>query len=286
MDSMTDILSDKEPEKQEVVEAPAEAPPIEAEKSEVELPQSRRKAHLAKEYEAQGRDPATGQFIPKDAPKEEVKAEVKAEPKVEAKPEVKAPQQEMTEKERGFLRGLEEERRKRQELERQIAEIKKAQPQPEKKTFWDDPEGHLAEHDKKQDARERGIILNVSERLARSRYADFDQNIAAFSELLNSPSGAAVQAQFISSQDPAELAYKIGKHHRELKEVGSIDDLRAKIEKETRAKLEAEYKTKQEEFEKARAALPSSLSDVKGATKQHTPVFKGPTPFEDILKLK
>ena len=109
MESMTDILAEKEPEKPvEEVKTESEVP---QEPVEVERVQSRRKQHMAKEYEAQGRDPETGQFIPKEP---EVKEEVKPEVKAEVKPEVK--KEELTDKERGFLRGLEEERRKRQEL--------------------------------------------------------------------------------------------------------------------------------------------------------------------------
>lgn len=279
-ETMSDILSDKEPEKPEtpVTETPPETP-----EAEVEKAVSRKRAHQAKEFAAQGRDPETGQFVQKEA---EEKA--KEEPKVEAKPEAKpeAKREEFTEKEKAFLKTAQEERQKRQELERRLAELEKAKPKEEgeKKTFWDDPEGHLKAHEEKIAARERNLSLNVSERLARSKYEDFDEKIAVFAEILQTPAGPGVHAQFIAAPDPAEFAYKLGKQTKELRDAGSVDDLKAKLEKEIRVKLDAEYKAKHEELEKQRRELPSSLSDVKGASKRTVPVWSGPTPFEEILK--
>lgn len=274
---LDDVLSDKEPEK---VEVPAEAPPtVEAEK---EAKRAKRKEHQEKEFAARAegegkvRDPVTGQFVPKEAPKEEPKVEVKPELKPEPKAE---PKQEFTERERAFLKAAEEERRKRQELEKRIAESK---PKEEPKAFWDDPEGHLKKFEENFEKRAVNIKLDTAEAIARSRHPDFDEKVAVFAELLQTSPG--LHAQWMQSVDPAEFAYRTGKQTLEIREAGSLDDLRKKIEKETREKLEAEYKGKQEELEKQRAALPKSLSDVRGAAKQNQPVFTGPTPLESVLK--
>jgi len=95
-----------------------------------------------------------------------------------------------------------------------------------------------------------------------------------------------LHAQWLQSPDPAEFAYKLGKHTKELRDVGSIDNLRAKIEKETRLKLEEEFKKKREELEKQRQELTPSLSDVRGAARRTNPVFTGPTPLDAILSDK
>lgn len=272
METFEDIL--KEPEKQEVTEAP----PEKTEVVEEEKPQSRRKAHQTREWTEQGRDPETGQYVAKEekevkeAP--EVKAEVKEQPKVE-----------FSEKEKALLRNMEEERKKRQALEAELAQYrqkKEPEKQEEKKTFWDDPEGHFKTVEQRIAQRELAMTLKVSEQLARSKYPDFDDKISVFAEDLKTVPG--LHAQWLASPDPAEFAYKHGHRVKELREVGDLDKYREKIEKETRAKLEAEFKAKQEAFEKQRAALPPSLSDVKGAAKQNAPVWTGPTPFSDILK--
>lgn len=288
--SLDDILSDKEPTKPEA-EALAEEPKGEAtDKPEIERATSRRAEHRKREFSAQGRDPDTGQFVTKDEAKPETKvAEVPAADKptdaaktVEKQADKPAAptQPEYTERERAFLRGLEEERRKRQELERKLGE----KPAEEKK-FWDDPDGVLKSHE--QRLREIAVQtkLSTTEAIARSKYTDFDDKIAAFGELMQQTPGLA--QQWLASVDPAEYAYKTGKNHIELRQAGNLDALREKIVKETEAKvrvqIEAEFKAKQEALERDRAALTPSLSDVRGAAPQSRAVFTGPTPMNDIL---
>jgi hypothetical protein len=274
-----------------VVETPvAEAPPVEAEKPEKNEYSNRRRDLQRKEWAAQGRDPETGQFIPKpkEEPKaEEPKTEVKAEPKVEVKQEHK--REEFTEKERAFLRAAEEERRKRQDLERRLAELEKPKPaQEDKKTFWDDPEGHLKSFEtsleQKLTQREMNVKLATAEAIARTKYKDFDDNVQEFAQALQATPG--LRESWLAAPDPAEFAYRFGERTRMIREAGSLDSLREKIEKETRAKLEAEYKAKQKELEAQREALTPSLSDVRGAAKREQPVYTGPTPLDDILKGK
>ena len=195
----------------------------------------------------------------------------------------------MTEKERALLRAAEDERRKRQALEAELAKARgaaPAQPGAEKK-FWDDPDGALKTFEQKQAQRETTLVLNVTERLARARYSDFDEKLTKFSEMVQATPGLA--QQWLASPDPAEFAYKTAKGHMEFQQYGSLDKMRAEIEAkaraEERAKVEAEFKARQEEAERKRAELPGSLSDVRGAaTRQNAPVFNGPTPMTDILK--
>ena len=241
---------------------------------------SERKKLQRKEWEAQGRDPETGQFIKKEEPKEEVKTEVKVEPKVEQKKE------EFTDRERAFLRATEEERRKRQDLERRLAELEKPKEKTvEKKSFWDEPDARLKATEDNVEQRlsqkELNIILRTSEMIARSKYKDFDEKIEEFAAVLQKTPG--LHAQWIASQDPAEFAYRTGEKTKLLKDAGSIDEYKAKLEVELRQKLEAEYKAKEEEFNKKRAELPGSLSEVKGVAKQQRSVFTGPTPLDAVL---
>ena len=285
--SMDDILKDKPEVVKDPVEKQQEVRNEEKADASKEYTSTRKK-HQAKEYEAQGRDPDTGQFVQKEEPKAEVKEvpkeEVKAEVKVEPKPA--AVQQELTDKERGFLKGLEEERRKRQGLERDIAEMKAKQTAPPAeaaKGFWDDPEGTLKKHRDEMANMATNTRLQTAELIARSAHPDFDEKIAVFEEILQQTPG--VYAQWIASPNPAEFAYKMGKNHKELRDAGDIDTLRANIEKETRIKLEAELKAKAERLEKERAAIPPSLSDVRGAASTaNRPVWTGPPSLEEILK--
>ena len=123
--------------------------------------------------------------------------------------------------------------------------------------------------------------MQMAEFIARQKHTDFDEKIAVFAEVLKQTPGLA--QQWLAFPDPAEFAYSLGKNHMELQQAGSIDGLRAKIEKETRIKLEEELKLKAEAMAKERAALPPSLSEAhsKGVNK---PVWGGVPSMDDILK--
>ena len=300
--SMDDILSGKEPEKVAPVEAPKE-PTVEArapldipklgdrplpEEPKVERPLSRRAAHRDKEQAAQGRvrDPETGQFAPKEEPEKEV-VEVKAEPaKEEPAKTVAAPQQEFTDKEKAFLRAAQEERGKRQELERRLAALEANKPAAGSTTeppkgFWDDPEAAL-ERQKTEIRNEiTSARLRTAEFIARQKYKDFDDKVKVFADVLQKTPG--LHFQWLNAPDPAEFAYSLGKNHLELQEAGSIEGLRAKVEKEVRLKLEGELKEKAEKLAKERAALPPSLSEARstGVNKQ---VWGGVPSMDEILK--
>lgn len=304
--SMDDILDDKKPAEpaapapapekaaEPALESPKldDKPPPEAPK--VERPLSRKKQWQDREQDAQGRvrDPDTGQYVAKEekkaetAPTKEPPAEpAKPEP---AKPAVAAPQQEFTDKEKAFQRAMLEERGKRQELERRLAAIeaaKGAAPAEAPKTFWDDPEAALAKHRAEIRTEATNARLQTSEFIARQKHQDFDEKVATFEKILQQTPGLA--QQWLASPDPAEFAFTTGKNHLELEQAGSIDQLRAKIEKETEArvrlKLEAELKEKAEVLARERAALPPSLSDARstGANKH---VWGGVPSMDDILK--
>lgn len=305
-DSLEDILSDKEPEKpapEQKPESKQESLPLETEvvkdpveKQQIERNTSKRKAWQDREQDAQGRvrDPQTGQFLPKEAAKEEPKAEPKAaepktEVKVEPKAEVKPPPQELTAKEQAFLKAATDERNKRQELERRLAAIESAKPKEPEKGFWDDPNAALAKHRQEVEQVTVNARLNTAEMIARSRHPDFDEKIVRFQQILErSPDKGGFAQQWLSSPDPAEYAYTVAKNHMEMEQVGNLDGLRAKIEKETearvRATVEAENKAKDERLRQERAALPGTLSEARGTTGNRAPVWGGPTTLDDILK--
>lgn len=288
--SLDDVLNEKaKPEKpavesvKDLVEQAQEPVAAEPEKAEVDRPKSLRAEHRKKELIAQGRDPETGQFV-----KEEIKEEVKT--KVEVKKEPEKPIEELTVKEKAAFAAVADERRKRQELERRLAEL---QPKPAAaetpKAFWDDPEGALKRHETAIAQTALNTRLQTAELIARNKYQDFDEKIARFSELVSNTPGLA--PQWLNSPDPAEFAYRTAKNHMELQDAGSLDQMRSDIEKRVRAeertKVEAEFKAKAEALEKERAALPGSLSDVRGVSSQRAQsVWGGPTSLDEILKGK
>ncbi len=247
--SMVDILEDKKPEApiEPAEPAPAAEPEAaaraEADEQRKEDYKSRRNKARDKEAIAQGkvRDPDTGQFVSLKAdpaaatpaaPAPDPKAAEAA--KAEAPKPAAAPQQDLTDKEKAFLRAVQEERGKRQELERRLAALEsgKTQPSPPAeapKTFWDDPEARLAAH--RQEIEQVGINtrLHTAEMIARSRHPDFQDKVTVFQDFLakaTPPQQAALVNHWMGSPDPAEYAYNFGKNHIELQQVGSLDALR------------------------------------------------------------
>lgn len=298
--SMDSILND-EPQKRPEAEAPAVEPAAPepdaaaketAEEQRREEYKSKRNKARDKEAIAQGkvRDPDTGQFVspPKDAKAAEpAKAEEPAKAAEPAKPAAPAAP-EFTDKEKAFLRAAQEERGKRQELERRIAAMEAGKPKEPEKGFWDDPEGALAKHEQKLQMAITGQHLKTSETIARTRYTDFDEKVAKFAELAQTVPGLG--QQMIASADPAEFAYKTAKNHMEIQEAGGLDAMRTKmeadIETKVRTRLEAELKAKADALAADRAALPESLSQARatgGATK---PVWSGPPSMDSILNDK
>ena len=295
--SLADVLNDKIPVLVPPTEAAPEAEPAapehaEAQKvSEENRPVSTRKRHRAKEDAARKegeppRDPETGKFATdktSDKPAEEKPAEA-AKPAEVAKPAVAPAQNDMTDKERAFLRAAQEERQKRQELERRLAAMEK--PAEPAKQFWDDPDGNINTIRNEMQTLALNTRLNTAESIARSKYTDFDDKMAVFKEVVQrSP---WLVGDMLNSPDPAQFAYTTAKNHLELQQMGNMDAIKAQVEKDTearvRAKIEAEYKEKADAAARAREALPGSLSDARGSSNPSRPVWNGPTPLADILK--
>lgn len=275
------ILNDKPIETPSDPVEPGDAAPAEGQEAELrDEYQSRRKALQEKEWTAQGRDPQTGQFLPKP---ETGEVQAKEPVKEVAKP----PEQELSEKERAFLAKANDETRKRQQIEQEFNEFRARasppapKPQEPAKTFFDDPDGFLAERDRRV---ELGMMQNkadTSEMIARSQHQDYDEVFKVFAEVAKTTPGLVAQA--FAAPHPAEFAYRVGKNYKEIQAAGSIDAMREKIEKETRLKLEQEYKEKEERLLKERASIPGSLTDARGSVTTR-PVWTGPTPMDTILK--
>lgn len=194
---------------------------------------------------------------------------------------VAAQQQPITDKERAFYIAMSEERRKRQDIERQLKELQASQPPQEPKAFWDDPEGALQTFQQQVEKVVTTTRMDTAEQIARSKYNDFDDKINVFAEVLQNTPG--LREHWMKAPDPAEFAYKTGKNYMELQQAGNIDALRSKIENEVRLKIEAELKAKDEARKSEIAAIPPSLSNAQSAPGTKA-VWGGPPSLDNILK--
>lgn len=189
----------------------------------------------------------------------------------------------------GRTQALREERRKRQELERELQQLREAKP---KTDFFENPDQALKErlHSELAPMQERFFKLSVKAARNVAGRDDYDEIVQAFTEAADAD--PALMAAFRNADDPGEYAYTIGKQFKELGDVGGdITKYRQKIDSQWKGKLseletrlnalEAENKALKESQEK-RAKVPQSLNSEPSAASS-AEKFAGPRPLKSIL---
>lgn len=180
---------------------------------------------------------------------------------------------------------IQDERRKRQELERRIADYEDRlnklanppQPQAPPPEMFDDPEGwqnHFGGQIRDEATQQASLNakLDTSEMLARDKYDDFEDMKASFLELAKDNPTLAQQA--LTDPHPWRKAYQIAKTHSTMQEVGAtdVDSLRASI----RAEIEAEMKAA------PAAEIPQSLASAQSG-RAASATTGAPPSLQDIL---
>lgn len=128
--------------------------------------------------------------------------------------------------------GIIDERRKRQELEVELAKLREAKP---KTDIWEDPEKAISERldEKLQPLQAR--YFNLSMKTAQRLHEDFQEVAEVFAEKAQSDS-RLVQAMR-ESDDPGEYIYTVG---LQLKELGDVGGDFAKYKEKVTGELKAE----------------------------------------------
>jgi len=184
------------------------------------------------------------------------------------------------------IAAIHDERRKRQELEKRVAEYEaKLQqlqnpPQPAPDMF-ENPEGwqgHFGKQIQQTAVQEASFnsLLNTSEMLCRDKYDDFEDAKGRFMELAEANPVLAQQA--LSDPHPWRKAYQIVKNHEKMESLGATDatSLEARLREQIRAELEAELKA-----QPAQAAIPTSLAGAQSG-RGTSGVWNPPT-IDEIL---
>jgi hypothetical protein len=219
-----------------------------------------------------------------DAPVEPVKAEPARGPDGKFIPKGEDTDAPPASEDRVPIAAIHDERRKRQELERRVAEYEaKLQqlqnpPQPAPDMF-ENPEGwqnHFGGQIKQQAAQEASFnsLLNTSEMLCRDKYEDFEEAKTKFMELAEANPVLAQQA--LGDPHPWRKAYTLVKNHEKMEALGATDaqSLEARLREEIRAELQAELKP-------APAAIPQSLATAQSG-RGTSGVWNPPT-IDEIL---
>jgi hypothetical protein len=171
-----------------------------------------------------------------------------------------------------------EERRKRQEAEAELAELRRwresveaasqaAQYAAEPVDYEPDPL-QVAQQSAAHVAKEI-----ASEMINRSRYEDFDTMRAKFLDMARE--NPTIANKCLQDPDPWGAAYRMAKNHEQMEQLGATDltTLRAQIEEQVRKEYEAKQKP---QFPQSLAGGQSSVSAVAGR-----PALKS---LDDILR--
>lgn len=175
---------------------------------------------------------------------------------------------------------LKDERTKRQQLERELAEMRgkvdglthhkpeqAAEEGSSEDDFFADPTGYTS---KTIDSRLQQVqqqydqrLFAMSETWVRSQHEDYDDAVGAFIDAAKA--NPALTAQMQQSPMPAQFAYETGKTYLEVEQYGgSVESMRSKLREEILAEL------KQEQSQAA-AKQPKSLAGARGVGGQFVP---------------
>lgn len=193
---------------------------------------------------------------------------------------------------KGLKAAMIAERTKRQELEAQLAAEREAMRQAseeEKPFLGEEYEQRFAATE--ANLREEVIKskIDISESFAREKYDDFDEKLAAFTDLARA--NPSLVQQMRASANPATFAYKAAAEHLQVQKLREIGDpvayeagLREKIKAELIAEQQAEKKAETEAAIRAKLGK-GGFSEQRsvGNERTTTKTFNGPTPMTSIL---
>jgi len=178
----------------------------------------------------------------------------------------------------GIKAALLAERRKRQEIEQQLA----AKMEEEKPFLGEEYEQRFTETERKFQQQLINQKLDMSEAFARDKYADFGDKIVIFEAMVQE--NPALYQQMLAQANPADFAYKTATNQQKLQEMGDPTAYEQKLREKITAEIEAKYATKGAAEHQKRAELPGTLATVSGAGGATAQTWSGPTSLDDLLK--
>ena len=213
-----------------------------------------------------GKEPATAPVQQDEGGKQEAEPVQQAEtPVEEAKPEAQTPsanKEKPEPKEEWTKAAVIDERRKRQQLEREIAELRKQSQQSPRPDVFEDPEGAFRHEREQLTAQIHATRLELTQELMRDAHQDYDELESEFVELAQQNPFLIQELQ--QARNPAKFAYETAKKARDAAALKDVDKLKADLEAKIRAELEAKIRAEVEESEKKsgkkREALMPSLA--------------------------
>jgi BMFP domain-containing protein YqiC len=195
---------------------------------------------------------ATGEQVAEPATPEPAKVE-EAPPAAKAKDE---PKEDWTKA------AVLDERRKRQELERKVAELEAKGQKPEAKPdFFADPDAALDRIKQETQAQLMASRLELTQELMRDSTPDYDELEAEFIDLAKD--NPFLIKELHASKNPAKFAYQTAQKARlaaSLTDGNALAKREAELRAEIEAKVRAEYEGKAGKVAEKREALAPSLA--------------------------
>jgi hypothetical protein len=184
------------------------------------------------------------------------------------------------------VKALQEERRKRQELERRLAEIEsRQQPQPAPApapSMWEDEQGwqqHFGGQVVSEAVQQATLNarLDMSEMMVRQSHADFEDKKATFLTLMQD--NPLLHQKALSDPHPWNFAYNYVKNHERMEQLAAVDvsELEAKLREQIKAELAQQQPA-------PAPTIPTSLADAQSA--RSSTVAASPPSLDDILGRK
>lgn len=192
------------------------------------------------------------------------------------------------------LKAVEDERRKRQELERKLAEYEAAfqqqkQQQPAEPPNWELEPSQAAQAMQAQiQTRLYQQAVYTSERILRQQHPDYDEAATVFAEVARNDSSLA--AEVFQHPFPAEFAYQHGKRLMLLKEIGDDPEAyRQKLREQVLAELQqGTASAPTAKIQASMAPVPKSLARTASGQQPRDNRGRfaepdGPAPLEDLI---
>lgn len=160
------------------------------------------------------------------------------------------------------VKAIQDERRKRQELERKLAELQNAEEKKRPDVF-EDPEGAFKFTESQIAQQVFQVRVEMSREMMALAKPDYEEKEALFVEMVKENPILAQELQ--RHPNPAKFAYETASKALQLKEMENLDEYKAKLKAEIRAEIEAELKQQQAAEQAKRQSIPPTLANKRAA---------------------
>jgi hypothetical protein len=181
--------------------------------------------------------------------------------------ETTSSKEEDIEKQDWTLAAVKDERRKRQELEKELESLKQKQQEPKELPDVFDDQKAFVESIRSEFQQELGNAkLEVARSMMMEFHDDYEAMEAKFIDLAKE--NPTLRDQAMKEANPAKFAYQQAKKYEEYQKVQDVDAYKEQLRNEMRAEIEAEIKGTQQVKAKKASNLTPSLANARASDKE------------------